>query len=821
MRVAILAPTPVPRAWGGAERAVDGLRQAVEDHTDHTAEVVNVPVYERDLVGTMLGYRDFATLDVSSYDRVISVKYPAWMAAHPDHTVLMFHPLRGLYDTYPPHLPIVPAPSSPKMIDLCRFVTRHRHRAALPEFFDRFFSAAADLEPGHPDLAHPGPVARSLVRWLDQVALSPGEVHRHLALSRTVASRDGYFPPDVQPRVLHLPGHLPPAPQPGPVGSHFFTASRLDGPKRLDLLIRAMEAVEADVPLLIAGRGPEERRLRHLAARDHRIDLLGFVTDDELADLYRNAIAVPFIPFDEDLGLISLEAFSQGAPVVTTTDAGGPTEFVRDGVTGIVAEPYPHAIGWALERLAADRELARDMGAAAAERATRVTWERAARVLLPDPAAAGRRPAATAGPAPSATRRPAPRRPRGKVLVAATFGIEDPRHGGQLRARNLYGALAEHADVHLVALAFRETPGHRALAPGLSQTVVHRSAEQSARDDAAGEAVGFGVTDILSGLHGDLTPELDDALRAAAAGADAVILAEPYLLPAVRRAGIDLPFVYDAYNVELDLKSSALPDTPLGRSLLDQVTEIERSAVRDAAAVVACSPADAEALGRLHGRDGDAFTVIPNGTHVPATVPGAAEREAARRRWVEHLHHDGGDRRIEHLAVFFGSWHPPNLDAAELIIEIAASLPQVQFVAGGSHGHAFDGRTLPPNVAFPGIVTDTVRRTLLDTASVALNPMRLGSGTNLKLVEYLAAGVPTVSTRFGVRGMPVAPGEHLLLADDPDGFAAAVAETVADPDAAQRRAVAGRAVAAAYDWTALGDRLAAVLGDVSASATSL
>lgn len=823
MKVAILAPTPVPAAWGGAERAVDGLRRAIETHAGHDVEIVNLAVYERDLVGTITGYSDFSKLDVSRFDHVISVKYPAWMAPHPNHTVLMFHPLRGLYDTYPAHLPTVPMPKSHEMGALFHSIAGQRNRSALDEFFPRFERVARTLGPGHVDLEFPGPIARELVHWLDQIALAPQEIRRHLALSNTVASRPGYFPPDVRPRVLHLPGDLPPVAGPLPPGRHLVTASRLDAPKRIDLLIRSMEAVDVDVPLLIAGDGPEMPRLQRLAARDPRVRLLGFVSDDELIGLYRDAIAVPFVPADEDLGLITLEAFAQGSPVVTTTDAGGPTEFVADGVTGIVAEPHPWSIGWALQRLASDPAWARDMGDIARERARRVTWKRVVDTLYPPT----RRSRPTAdrpnrSPRPDAIRSPeraARRRPRRRILVASTFGIDDPRHGGQLRARNLYGALTTDADIHLVALASRATPGTRTLQDGFTQTVVRRSPTQSDRDEAIGETIGFDVTDILSGTNAELTPDLDDALRTAAAGVDLVILAEPYLLPAIRRAGIDAPLVYDAYNAEFALKSNALPDTDLGRSLLEIVEDVEGRAVTESALVLTCSADDTDQLARHHGRDRAGFLVVPNGTNVPDRIPTAVEREASRLAWLDHLHRAGGDHRIEHLALFLGSWHPPNIDAARLIADFAGDLPHVQFISGGTHGEAFADRPLPANLAFPGRVTETVRRRLLDTASVALNPMRIGSGTNLKLVEYLASGVPTVTTRFGARGVPVVHGEHLLVAEPAD-FADAVAATVADPAAAHIRARAGADLASTYDWRELGRRLGEALSRVTDSDAS-
>src|SRR5690606_4979808 len=97
----------------------------------------------------------------------------------------------------------------------------------------------------------------------------------HAALSRTIAVRDGYLPPGVGAHVAHAPSDVP-APPPGQgARTHVFTVSRLDGPKRIDLVVEAMAHVPGDVPLLIGGTGPEEARLRELAAGDPRIRFLG------------------------------------------------------------------------------------------------------------------------------------------------------------------------------------------------------------------------------------------------------------------------------------------------------------------------------------------------------------------------------------------------------------------------------------------------------------------------------------------------------------------------------------------------------------------
>ena len=87
----------------------------------------------------------------------------------------------------------------------------------------------------------------------------------------------------------------------------------------------------------------------------------------QLIALYAGALAVVFPPFDEDYGYVTLEAFLARKPVITTTDAGGPLEFVEDGVTGLVCAPTPEALGAAIARAR------RRSGAGPARSATRAT----------------------------------------------------------------------------------------------------------------------------------------------------------------------------------------------------------------------------------------------------------------------------------------------------------------------------------------------------------------------------------------------------------------------------------------------------------------
>lgn len=80
----------------------------------------------------------------------------------------------------------------------------------------------------------------------------------------------------------------------------------------------------------------------------------------------------------------------------------------------------------------------------------------------------------------------------------------------------------------------------------------------------------------------------------------------------------------------------------------------------------------------------------------------------------------------------------------------------------------------------------------LARADVAVNPAVIGSGVNIKLVDYLQAGTPVVSTTLATRGLPLRPGRDLRVEDDADDFARAVIALLTDPAGAERMAVDGR-----------------------------
>ena len=92
----------------------------------------------------------------------------------------------------------------------------------------------------------------------------------------------------------------------------------------------------------MVGEGTQRQRTEQLAESlglADRITLRAPVDESELVDLYKDALAIVFTPFDEDYGYVTLESFLAHKPVITTPDSGGPLEFVRDTRTAWCASP--------------------------------------------------------------------------------------------------------------------------------------------------------------------------------------------------------------------------------------------------------------------------------------------------------------------------------------------------------------------------------------------------------------------------------------------------------------------------------------------------
>jgi glycosyltransferase involved in cell wall biosynthesis len=110
----------------------------------------------------------------------------------------------------------------------------------------------------------------------------------------------------------------------------------------------------------------------------------GFVSDEELVKLYANALAVCYLPFDEDYGYVTLEGMLSAKPVLVTSDSGGAAELIEHERDGLVVAPEAKAIAAALDRLYQDRDRARRMGEKGHEKLTamKLSWEHVVKKII-------------------------------------------------------------------------------------------------------------------------------------------------------------------------------------------------------------------------------------------------------------------------------------------------------------------------------------------------------------------------------------------------------------------------------------------------------
>ena len=392
------------------------------------------------------------------------------------------------------------------------------------------------------------------------------------------------------------------------------------------------------------------------------------------------------------------------------------------------------------------------------------------------------------------------RRPR--LAVAATFPIYPPLGGGQVRAWQLYLGLSGAFDVELVTLVGADCPGgRRRLARGLWEHQVPKSSVHAERELALEREVGTVVTDVAMPDLFLETPAYLDALRAASDGARAVVACHPYPLPAIREV-TSLPVWYEAQDVEASLKQRVLGPGPQAQRLLACADAVERACCEQAELVWACSAEDREELVARYGTDPERVLIVPNGVALDEVTYVSPSTRARRRELL----------RIERpLALFIASWHEPNVAAARELLQLATREP-IDFMIIGSVGLALAGQPLPHNVQVTGTVSPEFKQAALAIADTAVNPVRTGSGTNLKMLEYFASGAPVISTEFGARGLGVHAGEHYMSADR-GGFEAAL-HRLRELDHAGRDAVAQAArahVEAALSWPAITAALLAAL----------
>ena len=261
--------------------------------------------------------------------------------------------------------------------------------------------------------------------------------------------------------------------------------------------------------------------------------------------------------------------------------------------------------------------------------------------------------------------------------------------------------------------------------------------------------------------------------------------------------------VFDDHNAEYQLQASASRvDSQRPRRWLRaiyswvQASRIRRREALYASAADACLAVSEEDAGLLREvAPGVSVEVIANGIDVPSYRASASPT-------------------VPPTVFFAGKLdYRPNVDACEWLVRsvvpiVRASVPEVRVVLAGRDPSPAVRTLAGPGVEVTGYLTDAEMRARLAGATVAVVPIRMGSGTRFKVLEAMAAGVPVVATPFGAAGSGIVDGVHGLLSEAASDLGASVVRLLRDASLRESMAVRARLLAEArHDWSAITPRL--------------
>jgi sugar transferase (PEP-CTERM/EpsH1 system associated) len=382
-----------------------------------------------------------------------------------------------------------------------------------------------------------------------------------------------------------------------------------------------------------------------------------------------------------------------------------------------------------------------------------------------------------------------------KVLVVSAHLPFPPRWGFGTRVYQLVRQIASRHDATLLCYAAPGDENVERLRQEFPVEVVHRR-----KQGVLGKRVSQ-LRSLASRVPYDVwtthSREMQRAIDRLAAENDFDIVQLESTLLALFRLPPAARIVVDEHNVDYETyaRMHETERSPLRkafyRSQERRFERFEQAYWREASAVVATSEREAEIM-RRHAPD-TTVAAVPNGVDVDYFRPDSVPVEPG-------------------TLVFNGVLdYRPNIDGVNFLVDEVLPLvrkerPDVKLSVVGRGSDSAVEALRRRGIDATGEVPDV--RPYLQSADVVVVPIRMGSGTRLKVVEGLAMEKPVVSTTLGCEGVNVRDGEHLLIGDTAEVFALQILHLFEHPEIGESLGRAGRElIEREYSWDFAGERL--------------
>lgn len=347
MRI-VIATTQAPFIQGGAEIHASELCRALQIE-GHEAEIVAIPFQDyppERILDSMLICRllDLSNSCGKTVDRLIGLKFPAYLIPHSCKVLWILHQHRQVYELW----------NNPIFDGLENTPNGSQIRDSVIQADNRVCAEAYSIFSNSQNVAN------------------------RLKNFNNVDSTPLYHPPK-DSNLFYCRQE----------SDYFFFPSRMNAIKRQNLVLEALAKTTNPVKIIFAGQ-PEGnfeelliQKVKELELGDRAV-FAGRISNEEKIEYYAKSLGVIYPPFEEDYGYVTLEGMLSSKPVITCLDSGGPLEFVRDQETGLITEPNPLFLAQAMDELWENRTWAAKLGQSALSyyQSLNITWSNVLQNLL-------------------------------------------------------------------------------------------------------------------------------------------------------------------------------------------------------------------------------------------------------------------------------------------------------------------------------------------------------------------------------------------------------------------------------------------------------
>ena len=339
-----------------------------------------------------------------------------------------------------------------------------------------------------------------------------------------------------------------------------------------------------------------------------------------------------------------------------------------------------------------------------------------------------------------------------RILVLSTFDVWPARDGGQTRYVNIWGRTPSHHEVTILVYDFRNTVSERRYKLSKNvEVIVPKASKGDARHFYyMAQQTGLWLHDVLCLTDYSFSSDFKDKLIEKINVCDVLVSSHPYLATyAFPMAGCGIKKVYESHNVEFDIKSEYFASSHIDISIYLSAVRIgEEYAMLQSDIVTAVSAIDKSRLANLYAFDESKIYVVPNGANLkPKYVFSDYDRNEIRRYLKL-------DKTL--VGIFLGSSYPANVKSylkTREMLQSSGFTGTIILVGTIDKARSDSWADMDFEERWFGFVDEPLKEMLLSISDFALNLVFAGAGTNLKLYDYMGAGIPVIANKFGQRGV--------------------------------------------------------------------